>query len=53
LWSLAVGGWLEEYRVNDSATTGLSYYVPGSFFLAANDGNYKARVGYVRASYRW
>ena len=53
LWSLAIGGWLEEYRVNDSATTGLSNYVPGSFFLAANDGNYKARVGYVRASYRW
>ena len=52
-WTLAVGGWLEEYKVEDSATTGLANYVPGSFFLAANDGNYKARVGYVRASYRW
>ncbi|MGH9315905.1 MAG: MtrB/PioB family outer membrane beta-barrel protein, partial [Thermoanaerobaculia bacterium] len=52
-WSLALGGWLEDYEVNDSATTGLTNYVPGSFFLAANDGNYRARVGYVRASYRW
>jgi MtrB/PioB family decaheme-associated outer membrane protein len=52
-WNLALGGWLEEYRVTDSATTGLTNYVPGSFFLAANDGNYKARVGYLRASYHW
>ena len=40
-------------RRRDSATTGLSNYVPGSFFLAANDGHYQARVGYLRASYRW
>lgn len=52
-WSLALGGWLEEYRANDSATTGLTNYVPGSSFLAANDGSYRARVGYVRASYHW
>ncbi|HLN80095.1 MAG TPA: MtrB/PioB family outer membrane beta-barrel protein, partial [Thermoanaerobaculia bacterium] len=52
-WSLALGGWAEDYKTNDSATTGLRNYVPGSFFLAANDSNYKARVGYLRASYRW
>ncbi len=52
-WTVAAGGWLEEYRTNDSATTGLSNYVPGSFFLAANDGSYKARVGYVKASYHF
>jgi MtrB/PioB family decaheme-associated outer membrane protein len=52
-WNLALGGWLEDYKVDDSATTGLANYTPGSFFLAANDGNYKARVGYVRATYHW
>ncbi|MDQ5873017.1 MAG: MtrB/PioB family outer membrane beta-barrel protein, partial [Acidobacteriota bacterium] len=30
LWSLALGGWLEDYEARDSATTGLRYYVPGS-----------------------
>jgi hypothetical protein len=53
LWSLALGGWIEDYEASDSATTGLGNYVPGSFFLAANDGPYQARVGYLRASYRW
>lgn len=52
-WSLALGGWFEDYEIRDSATTDLRNYVPGSFFLAANDGDYEARVGYVRASYRW
>ncbi len=37
-WSLALGGWIEDYETEDSSTTGLSNYVPGSFFLAANDG---------------
>ena len=31
----------------------LTNYVPGSFFLAANDHDYKAHVLYVRASYLW
>ena len=53
LWSLALGGWIEDYEVRDSSTTGLQNYVPGSFFLAANDGDYQAKVGYLRASYRW
>jgi len=52
-WSFALGGWYEDYEVSDSATTNLLNYVPGSFFLAANDGDYQAKVGYVRASYRW
>jgi MtrB/PioB family decaheme-associated outer membrane protein len=52
-WSLALGGWLEDYELRDSSTTGLLNYVPGSFFLAANDGDYQAKVGYLRASYRW
>ncbi|HEU5248921.1 MAG TPA: MtrB/PioB family outer membrane beta-barrel protein, partial [Thermoanaerobaculia bacterium] len=53
LWSIALGGWFEDYEIRDSATTGLRNYVPGSFFLAANDSDYQAKVAYVRASYRW
>ncbi len=53
LWSIGLGGWIEDYEVRDSATTGLTNYVPGSFFLAANDSDYQAKVAYLRASYRW
>jgi MtrB/PioB family decaheme-associated outer membrane protein len=52
-WSLALGGWIEDYEIDDSATTGLQNYVPASFFLAANDGAYQAKVAYLHASYRW
>ncbi len=52
-WAAALGGWYDRYVVNDSSSTDLPNYVPGSFFLAANDGSYKAKVGYVRLTYRW
>jgi MtrB/PioB family decaheme-associated outer membrane protein len=52
-WSAAVGGFFEDYRIRDSNTVGLMNYVPGSFFLAAVDGDYRATVGYVRLTYRW
>jgi MtrB/PioB family decaheme-associated outer membrane protein len=52
-WSAAIGGFLEDYEVADSNADGLLNYVPGSFFLAANDADYRAKVGYVRFTYRW
>jgi MtrB/PioB family decaheme-associated outer membrane protein len=52
-WSLSLGGWYEKYDVADAQTTGLVNYVPGSFFLAANDGPYRAWWGYLKLSYRW
>ena len=52
-WSAALGGWFEDYEIRDSNTQGLANYVPGSFFLAAQDGDYQAKVGYFRLSYRW
>lgn len=52
-WTCGLGGWYEEYSVADSSSLENSYYVPGSFFLAANDGDYKGKVGYVRVTYRW
>jgi len=52
-WSAAVGGFFEDYEIQDSNTDGLLNYVPGSFFLAANDADYQAKVGYLRFTYRW
>jgi MtrB/PioB family decaheme-associated outer membrane protein len=56
---LGLGGWFERYKLRDlgsnDITEGvlLTNYVPGSFFLAANDHDYKAHVLYLRASYLW
>ena len=56
---LGLGGWYEQYKLRDLNTNDLSEgivltnYVPGSFFLAANDSDYKAHVVYLRASYLW
>ena len=52
-WTFAVGGAFEDYEIRDSNTAGLNNYVPGSFFLAAADGDYQAKWGYVRMSYTW
>jgi MtrB/PioB family decaheme-associated outer membrane protein len=52
-WRLSVGGWFEDYEIQDAASSGLLNYSPGSFFLAGNDGNYRAHVFYTRASYSW
>jgi MtrB/PioB family decaheme-associated outer membrane protein len=50
---LSCGGSVEQYRINDSATVGLTYYMPGGFFLAASDGDYRAYILYGRATYVW
>ena len=52
-WALMLGGWYEDYTSDDAQTTGIINYVPASFFLAANDGNYQAWWGYLKLSYRW
>jgi MtrB/PioB family decaheme-associated outer membrane protein len=52
-WRLSAGGWLEDYEVRDLNTQGLTNYVPGSFFLAPVDSDYRGYVLYTRASYTW
>jgi MtrB/PioB family decaheme-associated outer membrane protein len=52
-WSAAVGGFLEDYEIDDSNADGLLNYVPGSFFLAANDADYRAKVAYLQFTFRW
>ena len=52
-WRLALGGWFEDYEIQDANSSGLANYVPSSFFLAAIDSDYRAHVLYLRASYSW
>ena len=60
-WSFAVGGFFEDYEIDDALTNGLTVgrsdfvgnYVPGSFFLGADNADYQAKVGYLRLAYRW
>lgn len=52
-WTVAVGGFVEDFEIVDSTRTGLSPYVPGGFFLVGNFGGYNAKVLYLRLSYNW
>ncbi|MEO5761214.1 MAG: MtrB/PioB family outer membrane beta-barrel protein [Vicinamibacteria bacterium] len=52
-WTFSFGAILEDYSIKDLASTGLTNYVPASFFLAANDGDYTAKTAYVRFTYHF
>jgi len=52
-WSCGTGIGYEKYEIQDSQTDGILNYMPGSFFLATNLGNYEAWVGYVNVSHTW
>ena len=53
-WSAALGGWFENYTIDDTNAIGRGiYYVPGSFFLNGDNGNYKAYWGYARLAFTW
>jgi len=51
--TLAFGGWLEQYKLRDAFAEGIVNYIPGSFFLAASDADYKGHALYARAIYTW
>ena len=51
-WSAALGAWFEDYKIDDTNAIARGiYYVPGSFFLNGDNGNYRAFWGYARLSY--
>lgn len=52
-WKLSLGGIFEDYNIDDAFSTGLQYYMPASFFLNGNDGDYRAGSLYLRVSYLW
>jgi MtrB/PioB family decaheme-associated outer membrane protein len=51
-WAVTVGGWYEDYFMDDANAAPYNY-LPGGLFLNANDGSYQGLVGYLRLSYRW
>lgn len=52
-WELGVGGWIEDYEIEDPATQGLLHYMPGAYFLAPNHHDYSGSSLWVRAGYRF
>jgi MtrB/PioB family decaheme-associated outer membrane protein len=54
-WAIALGGFYEDYEIDDAQTGqgNLLNYMPGSFFLNANNGNYQAWVSYAMLTYSW
>jgi MtrB/PioB family decaheme-associated outer membrane protein len=52
-WTLGVGAYLDDFSMIDSTRTGLQGYMPGGFFLVANNGDYTAKAVYLRVTYAW
>jgi hypothetical protein len=52
-WSAALGGFWEKYVYKDSQTGQVLYYMPASFFLNPNSGDYKGWVAFVNLMYRF
>jgi hypothetical protein len=51
--TLTVGAWYENYSISDYMTSGLPNLEPTAFFIAANNGNYNAKVAFARLTYHW
>jgi hypothetical protein len=52
-WTLAMGSYFEDYEIRDTQTQEVLFYMPGSFFINANNTDYQAWVGWLNLSYRF
>ena len=52
-WTFAIGSFYETYELRDTQTGSVLNYMPGSFFLNADNGDYNAWVGWLNLSYRF
>src|SRR3990172_2853236 len=50
-WTLGVGGFYEDYQLKDTQTGSVLNYMPGSFFINANNGDYQGWVGWLNLTY--
>ena len=50
-WTFGVGAFWEDYVLKDTQTGQVLYYMPGSFFLNANNGDYQSWVGWLNMTY--
>jgi MtrB/PioB family decaheme-associated outer membrane protein len=52
-WSASFGGFWEKYKISDSQTGQVLYYMPASLFLNPNNGDYRGWVTFVSLMYRF
>jgi hypothetical protein len=52
-WSAALGGFWEKYKYSDSQTGQVLYYMPASFFLNPNSGDYRGWVAFLNVMYKF
>jgi hypothetical protein len=50
-WALGIGGFWEKYEIADSQTGNVLNYMPGSFFINANSGDYDSWTGWLNLTY--
>jgi hypothetical protein len=50
-WAVGIGGFWEKYVIKDSATGEILNYMPGSFFLKLNDGDYSSWAALASLTY--
>lgn len=50
-WAASIGGFWEKYVFNDAATGEILNYMPGSFFLVLDDGDYNSWAALASLTY--
>lgn len=50
-WTFGLGAFWEDYELRDTQTGQVLFYMPGSFFINANNGDFQAWVGWLNLSY--
>jgi hypothetical protein len=50
-WTFGVGGFYEDYELKDTQTGSVLNYMPASFFINANNGDYQGWVGWLNLTY--
>ena len=52
-WALGFGVFWEKYEFADAQTQELLNYMPGSFFLLADNWSYDSWAGWINMTYRF
>ena len=52
-WQIGAGGFFEDYELDDVQTGAVLNYMAGSFFINANNGEYRAWVAWLNPTYRF
>ena len=50
-WTFGLGAFWEDYEIQDTQTDEVLFYMPGSFFINANNTDYQSWVGWLNLSY--